>query len=78
MAKTICTILGIGFILVGIAGFVAPRLLGAHLTLAHNIVHLVSGAIALYLGVAGTLAGARMFSIVFGVVYLADRRLEMV
>lgn len=70
MAKTICTILGIVFILVGIAGFVAPSLLGAHLTFAHNIIHLFSGAIALYLGLAGTLAGARMFCIIFGIVYL--------
>lgn len=70
MAKTICTILGIIFILVGIAGFVAPHFLGAHLSFAHNIIHLFSGAIALYLGLAGTLAGARTFSLVFGIVYL--------
>jgi len=70
MAKKICTILGIGFILVGIAGFVAPSLLGAHLTLAHNVIHLVSGAISLYLGLAGTFAAARMFCIIFGLVYL--------
>lgn len=70
MAKTISTVLGIGFILVGIAGFLAPRLLGAHLSFAHNIIHLFSGAIALYFGLAGTLAGARAFCLVFGAVYL--------
>jgi uncharacterized membrane protein HdeD (DUF308 family) len=71
MAKTICKILGVVFLLVGVAGFAAPRLLGAHLEPAHNVVHIVSGVIALYFGFAGSLSGARVFSLVFGVVYLA-------
>ena len=70
MAKRICTILGVVFIVVGLAGFALPTLLGAHLSLAHNIVHLLSGAIALYLGLKGSEAGARTFCRVFGVVYL--------
>jgi hypothetical protein len=70
MAKTICKILGIVFILVGILGFLAPGLMGMHLSLAHNLVHIISGALALYFGFAGTLSGARLFCIVFGVVYL--------
>jgi hypothetical protein len=69
MAKTICKILGVVFILVGVLGFVAPGMLGMHLSLAHNLVHLISGALALYFGFAGSLSGARMFCIVFGVVY---------
>jgi hypothetical protein len=70
MAKTLCRILGIVFILVGIIGFLAPGLLGMHLSLAHNLVHIISGALALYFGYAGTLSGARLFCMVFGVVYL--------
>lgn len=70
MANRIATILGVLFLLVGLLGFVMPNLLGAHLTLAHNIIHLVSGAIALWLGLKGTPAGARTFCIVFGIVYL--------
>jgi len=70
MAKTVCKILGIVFLLVGVCGFAAPRLLGAHLTPPHNLVHIVSGVIALYFGFAGTLSGARAFSLIFGVVYL--------
>ncbi len=70
MAKTVCKILGVVFVLVGLIGFAAPTLLGAHLTPAHNVVHLVSGAIALYLGFAGTLSAAKTFCLVFGVVYL--------
>ena len=71
MAKTVCKILGVVFLLVGVCGFAAPTLLGAHLTPAHNLVHIVSGIIALYLGFAGTLSAAKTFALVFGVVYLA-------
>jgi hypothetical protein len=70
MAKTLSTVIGIVFILVGIAGFLVPNLLGAHFTFAHNIIHLFSGAIALYFGLGGTHAGARAFCLVFGAVYL--------
>jgi hypothetical protein len=72
MAKTVCKILGLVFLLVGLLGFttvLAP--VGAHLTPAHNMVHIVSGVIALYFGFAGSLAGARGFCLVFGIVYLA-------
>ena len=71
MAKTVCKILGVVFVVVGGLGFVKPDLLGAHLTTAHNAVHLVSGALALYLGFAGSLSAARAFCLVFGVFYLA-------
>jgi len=70
MAKTICTILGVAFILVGIVGFIVPDFLGTHLSLVHNLVHIISGAAALYFGLAGSLRGARMFCLVFGAVYL--------
>ena|SRR5690349_13070409 len=71
MAKTVCKILGVVFLLVGLVGFAAPNLLGAHLTPIHNVVHIVSGGIALYFGFAGTLSGAKTFCLVFGLVYLA-------
>ncbi len=69
MAKTVSKILGIAFILVGILGFFAPGFLGTHLSMPHNLVHLVSGALALYFGMFGSLAGAKYFCIAFGVVY---------
>lgn len=69
MAKTVATLIGVAFILAGLVGFVAPGLLGFHLSLAHTIIHLVSGALSLYLGLKGTLAQARLFCIVFGAVY---------
>src|SRR5436305_15219041 len=70
MAKTIATILGVVFILVGIVGFLVgpatpmmPNFLGTHLTTTHNLLHIISGAIAPYFGLAGTLAPAKMFDI---------------
>ena len=71
MAKTVCKVLGVVFLLVGVAGFVNQDLLGAHLTPPHNVVHIVSGVIALYFGFAGSLSGAKGFALVFGVLYLA-------
>ena len=71
MAKTVCKILGVVFLLVGVAGFAAPTLLGAHLTPPHNVVHIVSGVVALYFGFAGSLSGAKGFCLVFGLLYLA-------
>jgi hypothetical protein len=69
MAKTIAKLLGVVFILVGLIGFAAPNLLGTHLNLTHNLVHLISGAVALYFGFAAPLSAARLFCIVFGIVY---------
>ncbi|HEX8706983.1 MAG TPA: DUF4383 domain-containing protein [Pyrinomonadaceae bacterium] len=70
MAKTICRILGVVFLLVGLMGFIKPDLMGTHLSMAHNLIHIVSGILALYFGFAGTLRGARGFCIAFGLVYL--------
>ena len=70
MANKICTILGVIFLLVGILGFVMPDLLGAHLSLAHNIIHIVSGLLALYIGLKGSAGAAKTFCLVFGLVYL--------
>jgi hypothetical protein len=69
MARTYCRILGVAMLLAGVLGFVMPRLLGFHLTPVHNIIHLVTGALAAYLGFAGTYAGAQNFCRIFGVVY---------
>ena len=70
MAKTLCKIFGVVLLLVGIAGFLRHDLLGMHLTMIHNIVHLLTAAIALYFGFSGSDASARAFCQVFGVIYL--------
>jgi Domain of unknown function (DUF4383) len=69
MAKTIATLLGVIFIIVGIVGFFSPNLLGAHLGKAHNAVHLVSGVVSLYFGMKGSLSAAKQFCLIFGIVY---------
>lgn len=70
MAKTVATFMGVVFILAGIVGFISNDLLGFHLTPFHNAgVHIVSGAVSLYFGLKGTLRGARLFCLIFGVVY---------
>jgi hypothetical protein len=70
MAKTLCKILGVVLLIVGLVGFATPNLLGMHLTPIHNIVHLLTAGIALYLGFAGSAEGARTFCTVFGAIYL--------
>jgi hypothetical protein len=70
MANRTATILGTVFLLVGILGFVIPNLGGAHFSVAHNLVHIISGAVALWLGLKGSPQAAKTFCIVFGAVYL--------
>lgn len=70
MAKTIAMIIGVVFILVGLVGFVSHDFLGTHLSTSHNLIHLISGAVSLYLGLRGSLSAARLFCFVFGAVYL--------
>lgn len=72
--KKAAVLFGIVFLLVGLLGFVpavAPNgmLLGIfHVNAAHNVVHLLSGAVALGCGFA-SVAASQMFFRIFGVVY---------
>jgi hypothetical protein len=70
MAKTVATLLGVAFLLVGVVGFALPTVGGFHLSVAHNLVHIISGVAALYFGLAGTLGNARIFDIAFAAVIL--------
>lgn len=71
MAKTVAKIMGLVLLLVGVLGFThVLDPLGAHLSPAHNLVHIVTGVISLYFGFAGSLSGAKGFCIVFGLIYL--------
>lgn len=70
MAKTLCKIFGVVLLLVGIAGFLSPTLLGMHLTPLHNIVHILTAIIALYMGFAASASAARTFCLAFGAIYL--------
>ncbi len=57
-------------LLVGIIGFIKPTFAGTHLSMAHNLVHILTGIIALYFGFAASLSAARGFSLAFGAIYL--------
>jgi hypothetical protein len=70
MAKTICKIFGAVLVVVGIVGFFIDNLLGLHLTLLHNAVHILTGLVALYFGFSGSDASARTFSMAFGAIYV--------
>ena len=50
MVKKIATFGGFFLVLAGLVGLAAPGALGMAPSVAHNFVHLVSGSMALYLG----------------------------
>ena len=74
MLKTASIVFGIVFLAVGVLGFVPgittnEMMLGIfQVNAAHNVVHLLSGAVALAAGLMST-AYARMYFRVFGIVY---------
>lgn len=69
MAKTIVTILGVVFIGIGLLGFVNDPVLGLFSVNAlHNIVHIVSGVLAL-LAVSKGPDATVLFSKAFGIIY---------
>ena len=74
MLKNMANVFGVVFLLIGILGFVPGitsngMLLGIfHVDAIHNIVHLLSGAVALYVGMTSASASKTYFQ-VFGVVY---------
>ena len=82
MAKQVAVIFGIVMLVVGILGFVpavnAAGPSGTSYTLllgifavnpVHNVIHLATGAVALAAGQYGSGAYARMYFLVFGIVY---------
>ena len=74
MLKTIALLFGVVFLVVGILGFVPAvtpnqMLLGIfHVNTAHNVVHLLSGVLALGAGMSSA-AYARLYFRLFGIVY---------
>lgn len=69
MTRNVLTVTGALLVLVGILGFGVPRLFGMHLGPAQNLFHLVSGCMAFYFGLKGTLSAARLFSRALGLIY---------
>jgi hypothetical protein len=60
---------GASLIVIGLLGFAAPGFIGMHLSVVHNVLLLLSGAVAIYFGLNATPAAARTFCMVFGAVY---------
>src|SRR2546425_457594 len=56
-------------VVVGLLGFAAPGFIGMHLSALHNVLLLLSGAVAIYFGVRATPVAARAFCLVFGMLY---------
>ena len=82
MAKQVAVIFGIVMLVIGILGFVPAvntagpsgtsytLLLGIFaINPLHNVIHLATGAVALAAGLYGSGAYARMYFLVFGIVY---------
>lgn len=75
MIRVVAIVFGILFLLAGILGFFpvcAPNdMLGGyfHVNPAHNLIHLVTGLIALWVGF-GSVYASKMFFRVFGIVYV--------
>lgn len=68
MAKMFMRVIGIVFVILGIVGFVFPMEGLFHLTYVHNVIHLVTGVIAL--GVSGNEEKSAVWSKIFGYIYL--------
>ena len=73
-SKTASLIIGIAFIAVGLLGFISNPIVGDpdtaifHTDTLHNIVHIVSGVLFLFVGLAMP-ASAPIFLKVFGIIY---------
>jgi hypothetical protein len=69
LTQKVCIGMGIFFVVAGLGGIIMPGMLGMHLSLLHNLIHLASGALALVCGYADDPKKAYNFSIGFGAVY---------
>lgn len=56
-------------IALGIVGLAAPSMLGAHVGVFHNVVHVGAGALALWFARQADIAAARSFGVLLGVSY---------
>jgi hypothetical protein len=66
MAKIVCKILGVLYFVAVLAGLA----LGDEADRYNNVLHLVTGLIALNFGFASSRSGAKVFCLTFGVAYL--------
>lgn len=69
LTQKVCIGLGIFFVLAGLGGIVMPGMLGMHLSLLHNVIHLLSGIFAIWCGYSDDTRKSYNFCVGFGVVY---------
>lgn len=67
--QKVCIGMGYVFVLIGILGVISPGLMGMHLSLSHNLIHVLSGAISLWVGYSDEWKKSYNFCVIFGVVY---------
>jgi hypothetical protein len=67
MAKITGKVIGVLYVLLGLMGFA----LGDQANGYHNLLHLATGVIGVYVGFVGSSSAARRFCLAFGVGYLA-------
>lgn len=70
LANQVCWYVGGLMIAVGLVGFVVPGVFGFHFNPVHNLIHAVSGALALWFGLTSPNYTAKRFAQWFGGVYL--------
>jgi|GEM_PF-1362659 hypothetical protein len=67
-AREVDVAMGLMFIMIALVGMVVTDLMSAHLSYAHNIIHVVSGVLALVFAFRSE-RSARVFALSFGTVY---------
>ena len=67
MATWTCRIVGVIFVAIGLVVIVR----GGQVDPYHNLLHVATGVVALYVGFVRSVAGARAFCLGFGAFYLA-------
>lgn len=67
-AQETSVVLGFAFVIVGLLGFVIPYLLDFHLSYTNNVIHVVTGALALWFGFQSPMA-AKTFCYIAGAFY---------
>lgn len=67
-AREVCVVMGFILVSIGLMGMVVDNLLTLHLSYTHNLIHIVSGALAVWFGVRSE-AGAKRFAYAFGAIY---------
>ena len=68
--NTFCKLAGFLVLSVGVAGFFSAKLIGVHMTFTQNLLHIMAGLTALYVGFACTLDSARAYCRSFGTVFM--------